>query len=111
MEREQMTVISTELYSFGELLTAFRKRRPLTQQQLAEAIGVHRSTIVRWEQGDSLPQGKALVLEAARHLHLDDQESRRLLEASLIAFSPYWYVPFPRNLFFTGREETLEALH
>jgi DNA-binding XRE family transcriptional regulator len=107
MQMKQMTAIDTELCSFGELLTAFRKRRRLTQQQLAEAIGVHRSTIVRWERGDFLPKGKTLVLELARHLHLDEQECRCLLEASLTALAPYWLVPFQRNPFFTGREEIL----
>lgn len=106
-----MTATSSELYTFGELLAAFRKRRRLTQQQLAGAMGVHRSAIIRWEQGDFLPQSKTLVLELARHLHLDEQESRHLLEASLTALSPHWLVPFPRNPFFTGREELLEVLH
>jgi tetratricopeptide (TPR) repeat protein/transcriptional regulator with XRE-family HTH domain len=100
-----------DLSSFGVLLKAFRKCRHLTQQQLAEAIGMHRSAIVRWEQGDFLPGSKTLVLELARHLHLDDQETRHLLEASLTALAPHWYVPLPRNPFFTGREEILEALH
>ena len=74
-----MTLIDANLASFGALLKAFRTRRRLTQRQLAEAIGVHRSAIVRWEQGDFLPQSKALVLELARRLSLDEQESRRRL--------------------------------
>lgn len=106
-----MTATDTELYSFGTLLKGFRKRRRLTQQELAGAIGVHRSAIVRWEQGDFLPQSKALVLELARCLHLDEQESRGLLEASLTALAPLWHVPLPRNPFFTGRKEVLEELH
>jgi len=106
-----MRAVDTELSSFGALLKAFRKRRRLTQQHLAESMGVHRSAIVRWEQGDFLPDTKTMVLELARCLHLDDQETRYLLEASLTALTPYWSVPLPRNLFFTGREEILQALH
>src|SRR5947209_10483534 len=98
-------------YSFGALLQTFRKRQRLTQQALAEALGLHRRTLVRWEQGDYLPDSKTMVLELARHLKLNDQEARQLLEASLTALVPYWSVPFPRNPFFTGREESLEALH
>ncbi len=98
-------------FSFGTLLKTFRKRARLTQQQLAEAIGVYRGTFVRWEQGDYLPESKALVLELARYLKLDDQETRQLLEASLTALSPYWSVPLPRNPYFSGREEILETLH
>lgn len=106
-----MTPTGSDLFSFSALLKTFRTRRRLTQQQLAETIGVHRSTIVRWEQGDFLPESKAMILELARHLHLDDQESRHLLEASFTTLSPYWLVPFSRNPLFTGREEILEALH
>jgi tetratricopeptide (TPR) repeat protein/transcriptional regulator with XRE-family HTH domain len=95
----------------GTLLKRFRKRHHFTQQQLAGALGVHRMTIGRWEEGSFLPESKALVLELARVLSLDDQETRQLLEASLTALTPHWSVPLPRNPFFTGREEVLEALH
>src|SRR5262249_30271094 len=67
--------------------------------------------ISAWELGTYLPATRSLVLELARHLHLDDQETRHLLEASLTALTPHWSVPFPRNPFFTGREEVMEALH
>lgn len=97
--------------SFGALLSVFRKRKRLTQQQLAITMGVHRSSIIRWEQGDFLPESKTVVLELARQLHLTEQETRQLLEASLTALSPYWSVPLPRNPYFTGREEILETLH
>lgn len=111
MEREPMIYGDADTFSFGATLRDFRKRRHLTQKQLAEMIGIHRNTIIRWEQGDFLPESKALVLELARHLHLNDQESRHLLEASLTAPTPYWLVSLPRNPFFTGREEILETLH
>src|SRR5450432_3974495 len=110
-ESRLMAVIEENFSSFGVVLRTFRKRRHLTQQQLAEVIGVHRSTLINWEQGDFLPGSKTLVLELARHLKLDDQETRQLLEASLTALAPHWLVPLPRNLFFTGREAILEALH
>ncbi|HLZ62910.1 MAG TPA: FxSxx-COOH system tetratricopeptide repeat protein, partial [Ktedonosporobacter sp.] len=105
-----MTVTADD-FSFGTLLKMFRQRQRLMQQALAEALGVHRRTLVRWEQGDYLPESKALVLEMARHLKLDGQETRQLLEASLTALTPHWSVPFPRNPYFTGREEVLETLH
>lgn len=41
-----MTQADTDLSSFGALLKSFRKRRRLTQQQLAEVIGVHRSALI-----------------------------------------------------------------
>lgn len=106
-----MSLTERDLSTFGTLLKAFRTRRHLTQQRLAEALGMHRHAIGRWEQGDFLPASKAMVLELAKCLRLDDQETRQLLEASLSALAPYFLVPFPRNRFFTGREEILEALH
>ena len=88
--------------SFGELLRSFRKRKRFSQQTLADLLGVHRNTISIWERGDFLPESKTMVLEVARQLSLNDQETRLLLEASLTALSSYWHVPFPRNPFFTG---------
>ncbi|GHO57398.1 FxSxx-COOH system tetratricopeptide repeat protein [Ktedonobacter robiniae] len=100
-----------EATTFGELLKLLRKRQGLSQQHLAARLGVHRNTIGTWERGDFLPDSKGMVLELARQLQLDIQETRQLLEASLTALSAYWYVPYPRNPFFTGREELLQALH
>src|SRR6266566_9819604 len=68
--RKKLTTNSNELPSFGALLKTFRKRRHLTQQQLAEAIGMQRHAIGRWEQGDVLPASKTMVLELAKHLCL-----------------------------------------
>jgi RimJ/RimL family protein N-acetyltransferase len=85
-----MTMTRRDLFSFGALLKTFRTRCHLTQKQLATALGMHRHAIGRWEQGDNLPESKALVLELGRHLKLDDQEIRQLLEASLTALAPYW---------------------
>ena len=112
-QEEKKALISNhhELASFGRLLKAFRLRRNLTQQHLAAALGMHRHTLSRWEQGDFLPANKGMVLELAKQLHLDEQETRHLLETSLTALAPYWSVPLPRNPFFTGRAEILEALH
>jgi tetratricopeptide (TPR) repeat protein/DNA-binding XRE family transcriptional regulator len=104
-------VTNYELAPFGDMLKTFRTRRHLTQQMLAQTLGVHRNSIVRWERGDFLPDSKAIILEMVRCLHLNDQEARQFLEASLSSLSPYWTVPLPRNLFFTGREAILETLH
>jgi tetratricopeptide (TPR) repeat protein/DNA-binding XRE family transcriptional regulator len=97
--------------SFGDLLKVFRKRLKLKQCNLAEKLDIHRNTIGTWERGEYLPESKGLVLELARQLHLNEYETRQLLEASLTALSPHWNVPYPRNPFFTGREELLQQLH
>lgn len=106
-----MTLNGVDLLSFGALLKSFRVRQHLAQQQLAEAVGVHRNAIGRWERGEFLPKSKAIVLELARCLHLSDHETRQFLEASLTALSPHWLLPLKRNPLFTGREQILEALH
>jgi transcriptional regulator with XRE-family HTH domain len=100
-----------DVYTFGELLKAFRKRQKLSQQELARRMGKHINTIGTWERGDCLPDTKSTVLELAKELRLNEQETRQLLEASLIALSPYWNVPYQRNPFFTGRVALLERLH
>ena len=97
--------------TFGDILKTLRTQRHLTQQRLADQLGLHRNTIGTWERGNYLPESHGLVLEVARCLGLNAQETRVLLEASLTALAPRWLVPFPRNPFFTGREEILEALH
>src|SRR5579883_2397652 len=98
-------------WAFGDLLKAFRKQKRLSQRALSEKLGVHRNTIWSWEQGVYLPDSRGMVVELARQLALDELQTRQLLEASLTAVSSYWQVPFVRNPFFTGREDTLLHLH
>lgn len=97
--------------SFGDVLRALRKSKKISQQYIADKLGVHRNTIGAWERGENLPDGKGIVLELANHLHLDDQDTRHLLEASLTALVPYWHLPVLRNTLFTGREVILKTLH
>ncbi|HET8840252.1 MAG TPA: FxSxx-COOH system tetratricopeptide repeat protein, partial [Ktedonobacteraceae bacterium] len=96
--------------NFGEVLYAYRKRKGLTQTQLAKQLGVHVNTISAWERGSYLPDTRGTVLELARQLQLDEQETRLLLEASLAGLTPHWGIPLRRNPFFTGRQEMLERL-
>jgi tetratricopeptide (TPR) repeat protein len=96
---------------FGEILKVARKRKRLTQKQLAQHLGVHYNTISSWELGTHLPESRGLILELARILDLDEQETRLLLESSLTALSPHWNVPHQRNPFFAGRDDILHQLH
>ena len=100
-----------DVRSFGELLTALRKQHRVSQNELAAKLDVHRNTIGNWERGTYLPESKTLVLELTKHLHLNGQETRQLLEASLTETSPYWLMPYQRNPFFIGRDTMLQQLH
>ncbi len=40
---------------FSENLTAMRKIHSITQEDLAEAVGVSRQAIAKWENGDTVP--------------------------------------------------------
>jgi tetratricopeptide (TPR) repeat protein len=102
---------TSDLASFGELLKTYRKRRGLTQQQVARQLALHHNTIGAWERGDYLPATRGMILELARCLHLSEAETQALLEASLTAVTPRWSVPYQRNPFFTGRQATLQQLH
>ena len=54
--QDQQTVPS----SFGELLKTHRKRKRLTQKQLAQRLSVHANTISSWELVGQLPSSVAL---------------------------------------------------
>ena len=43
------------LTSFGERLTAYRRDLGLSQEALARRLGVHKTTVVRWETEKSHP--------------------------------------------------------
>lgn len=50
---------------FHEKLTALRKSRGYTQEQLAEKLGVSRQAVSRWESGDTTPE-MGLLAELCR---------------------------------------------
>src|SRR2546430_4723299 len=97
---------------FGDLLGRYRVQAGTSQEQLATCLGVHRSTIERWEHGKTLPQAPARVVEdIVRCLGLTDQQQEALLKAALFdTSSPIWNVPHQRNPFFTGRDALLDQL-
>ena len=46
--------------NFGSRLRAFRKKAGLTQEQLAEAIGVHLNGLSLWENGEYTPKTQCI---------------------------------------------------
>ena len=53
----------------GSVLKKARERRKLTQESLAQKVGVHRVTIVRLESGDRQPS-MALLYRLAKALRV-----------------------------------------
>ena len=49
---------------FDERITALRKRRGLSQEELGFELGVSRQTVSKWESGQSYPDFQRLVLLA-----------------------------------------------
>jgi len=86
----------------------------LTQEQLAEKLGVERTTVVRWERGQTRPQ-PWLQPKLARALQVSAENIEELLAAGGPAASPPGLAAVPRQLpaavaDFTGRAAELAAL-
>ena len=45
----------------GKLLQTLRKEKGITQEQLAEQVGVTRRTVSRWETGSNMPDLDVLI--------------------------------------------------
>ena len=58
--------------TFGEKLQALRKKQGLSQEQLAEALGVSRQAISKWELNAAVPDVENIVkLSALLHVTTD----------------------------------------
>lgn len=52
---------TTDLVKIGKFLQELRKEHGLTQEQLAEQMGVARRTVSRWETGSNMPDMDILI--------------------------------------------------
>ena len=58
--------------SFGENLQTIRKKKQLSQEALAEMLGVSRQAVSKWELGDGYPEvDKLLILSQKLDVSLD----------------------------------------
>ena len=53
------------MYDFGVLLRRLRKNRKMTQQQLADRLGISKSNVSRYEQNIQVPSHEVMVELAA----------------------------------------------
>lgn len=60
-EQEMRKKLPPEIATLGKRLTFARKKRDMTQTQLADAVGVTQSAISRYETDQDLPAGNVLL--------------------------------------------------
>lgn len=79
MDHTNLTWLMT--MSFSRRLSQIRKGKKLTQQQMADTIGIHVSQIKRYESGDTQPSLEvirkiALALNISADMLLFDEDER-----------------------------------
>jgi transcriptional regulator with XRE-family HTH domain len=75
------TVVPIDIMDFAQRLVALRKQRSLTQQALADRVGIHVSNVRRYEAGTSQPtldvlRNLALALSTSADSLLFDHDER-----------------------------------
>ena len=71
---------------FHEKITYYRKKAMLSQEALAEKVGVSRQAVSKWETGESQPE---LNKMAALAQALNRSEERRVGKECRSRWSPY----------------------
>ena len=100
-------------------LRQMRKERGWTQLEVADAIGVMKLAVGRWERGERMPQRfyreKLCELFGKNAVELgllpDPTIKNPEQDTSTPAMPALWNVPYPRNPLFTGREDILYTLY
>ena len=65
--------------NFAENLKSIRKEQKLSQEELAEMLGVSRQAISKWEQGEGYPEvEKLLLLSSKLNISLDNLMSTEI---------------------------------
>ncbi|MDQ2903558.1 MAG: tetratricopeptide repeat protein [Chloroflexota bacterium] len=110
-------------------LVEARKRQGWSQQEMADHLGTTRLNVSRWERGITTPSPyfriklTALLKMNAHDLLQTETESEQTSQEETLPpdqalsapgrriSSGAWTIPYPRNAFFTGREDLLHELH
>lgn len=98
---------------FGQRLAQARLRLQLSQEALAEGVGVSARSVIRWEQEVAAPHAyyreRLCFLLKSTPQALFGVGNDMLPEIALP--EALWQVPYLRNRYFTGREDLLNELH
>ncbi len=104
----------------GERLRQERHYRHLSQEALAEALGISVQSISRWEREETIPQAH-YRLQLSRFFDIHPEElfqalpTREQQYSTPVVAPAIWNVPYPRNPYFTGRtaivQQIATALH
>lgn len=89
-----------------------RRSRDMTQEQLANVLGVERATVAQWESGMSYPRmSTAIELVKYFGISLDDLMADRIVDASdALTADEMELLAIYRSLDDTGRETALRLL-
>jgi len=106
---DAFTKLRLQKTAFGERLAQARMRLRLSQEDLAEAIGITARTVSRWERSNVIPQqyylerlAEILLIPLDKLFGADEESQHSKL---------LWHIPYARNSYFTGREDILNQLH
>lgn len=66
---------------FADKLTALRKSRELTQEQLAEQLNVSRQSVSKWESGQVIPEAEKLMEQQQEKLLIREQKRTCILKS------------------------------
>lgn len=70
--------MKNKAYIFGNTITIYRKKKKLTQEQLAEKLNVTNQAISKWENGKSFPKMKNII-NICYELELDNKDIVKIL--------------------------------
>ena len=75
--------------TLGEMIQRQRAAQGLSQERLAELVGVSRQAVSKWEVGDALPDtDRLLPLARALHISVDELLSGQLREPEVPSGRP-----------------------
>ena len=87
--------------TFGEKFKAEREKRKLTQQEVADALGINRRMITRYENGISFPRTKdayrkiAEYFKAVSYTHLDVYKRQGLDRVQVFGYGNVCHIGLP----------------